>query len=296
MNPKLFFCLALVFSAVVLGCSPTANHTAAIPPAAQMQKQAGERAWQTTLHDAVTNAAAPWMVPVFSGGNMHYTVPAEAAKLLESQPPAELLPFLAKLRREPPPWKAGIVDGWTVIVRGGLRGTPGVITNTSTTAKGITSTMEIPVWEYTVKVGIRQHGLPSPATRAKPSPAARQPLPSREVSGAAMSGDFAWPGQTNSLPALYVHFGAGGGDSTKRLLSTRVHLGEDIFAGGDDYWKLTGHIEQRGTNLVAELEGNTGHEGEFYRGNMTLEQPVFPQGGAASGFVGAPRWFAVSTN
>ena len=76
-----------------------------------MQKQAGEMAWQMTLRDAVTNAAAPWMVPVFSGGNMFYTVPAEAARLLESQPSAGLLPFLAKLRMEPPPWKAGIVDG-----------------------------------------------------------------------------------------------------------------------------------------------------------------------------------------
>ena len=242
MNPKILLCLALVSSVVLLGRSTTAIHPDATVPPAQMQKQAGEMAWQTTLRDAVTNAAAPWMVPVSSGGNMHYTVRAEAAKLLESQPPAELLPFLAKLRMEPPPWKAGIVGEWIDIVRGGLRGTPGVLTNTVTTANGITSTMEIPVWEYTAKVGIRQHGLPPPAIRAKPSPTARQPLPSREVSGAAMSSDFASPGQTNSLPALYVLFGAGGGDCTKRLLSTRVHLGEVIFAGGDDYWKLTGHI------------------------------------------------------
>jgi hypothetical protein len=160
MKPRIIHCAALVFSAIVLGCSTTANHTAATLPATQMQEQAGEMAWQTTLRDAVTNAAAPWMVPVFSGGNMHYTVPAEAAKLLESQPPAELLPFLAKLRREPPPWKAGIVDGWTVIVRGGLRGTPGVLTNTATTANGTTSTMEpILVCTYTVKIVNRQHGL-----------------------------------------------------------------------------------------------------------------------------------------
>ena len=84
-------------------------------------------------------------------------------------------------------------------------------------------------------------------------------------------------------------------DSTKRLLSARIHLGEAIFVSGNDYWKLTGRIEQRGTNLVADLVGDTGSQGQFYKGEIRLEKPFFGQGGTFSGGV-VPIWFAVSTN
>jgi hypothetical protein len=102
-------------------------------------------------------------------------------------------------------------------------------------------------------------------------------------------------GQANAPATLYVHFGYENSDSTKRLLSARIRLGEAIFVGGDDYWKLTGSIERRGTNLVADLNGSTGSQSQFYRGIVKLETPLFAQGGAASGGV-VPLWFAVSTN
>jgi hypothetical protein len=102
-------------------------------------------------------------------------------------------------------------------------------------------------------------------------------------------------GQTNTLPNLYVHFGVASRDPANRLLSARINLGEAFFVGGDDFDELKGHIEQRGTNLVADLMGSTGQEGQFYRGNMTLEKPFFGQGGAASGGMGV-MWFAISTN
>ena len=100
------------------------------------------------------------------------------------------------------------------------------------------------------------------------------------------------PGPANAAPMLYVHFGTEG----DRFLSTRVHLGEAIFAGGRDYFELKGQIERRGTNLVADLVGSTGQQSQFYRGNVTLEKPVFAQGGAASGGAGPPFWFVLSTN
>src|SRR5881394_3862512 len=93
------------------------------------------------------------------------------------------------------------------------------------------------------------------------------------------------PGQTNTAAQLYIHFGFESSDSTKRLLSARIHLGEAIFVGGDDYWKLTGRIERRGTNLVADLMGDIGSQNQFYRGEVRLEKPFFGQGGAASGGV-----------
>jgi hypothetical protein len=106
---------------------------------------------------------------------------------------------------------------------------------------------------------------------------------------------FASPGQTNTSAQLYIHFGFESFDSTKRLLSARIHLGEAIFVGGDDYWKLTGHVERHGTNLMADLIGNTGSQIQFYKGEVRLEKPFFAQGGGASGGV-VPLWFAVSTN
>jgi hypothetical protein len=100
------------------------------------------------------------------------------------------------------------------------------------------------------------------------------------------------PGHTNTALTLYVHFGAEGG----RFLSARIHLGEAIFVGGRDYLELKGHIEQHGTNLVADLVGSTGQQSQFYRGNVTFEEPVFAQGGAFSGGAGPPYWFVISTN
>ena len=133
MKSKLL-CLALVLSGDLFGFST-----------APSGKSAGEKSWQATLRAAVANRFFP---PSGSVGIMFYTVPADAAKILESQPPAELLPFLAKLRMEPPTWKAGDVDEWIIIVRNGLHGRPEVITRTFTTAKGIISTNEIPVYVY----------------------------------------------------------------------------------------------------------------------------------------------------
>ena len=91
---------------------------------------------------------------------MNYTVPADAAKILESQPKPELLPFLAKLRMEPPPWKAGIVDEWITIVRDGLHGRPGVITGTLTTTKAVASTNEIPIYTFSEHFGRRAQNIP----------------------------------------------------------------------------------------------------------------------------------------
>jgi hypothetical protein len=132
MKPKLILLgLALVLS----GCSTA-------PPGTT----AGENSWQTTLRAAVTNSVFP---PGGSVGIMFYTVPADAAEILESQPPAELMPFLVKLRSSQSSWQIGTIDEWLIIVRDGLRGTPGIITNTLTTAKGaVVSTTEIPVYTY----------------------------------------------------------------------------------------------------------------------------------------------------
>lgn len=145
MKPKLILCLALALSGTLFGCSTTPNRLAATIPPEQIQT--GDMAWQTTLRDALTNGYV--FSPSGDIGIMFYTVPAAAAKILESRPSAELLPFLAKLRNEPPSWKAGIVDEWNNIVRDGLRGTPETITNTLNDAKGaVVSTTEISAYAY----------------------------------------------------------------------------------------------------------------------------------------------------
>ena len=107
MNSKPLLCLVHILSCGLFGCSTSSQHSAAAAPP---KKTAGETDWRITLRAATTNAAAPWMHPFSEPiGTMNYTVPGDAAKILESRPTAELLPFLAKLRMEPPPWKAGIV-------------------------------------------------------------------------------------------------------------------------------------------------------------------------------------------
>jgi hypothetical protein len=111
-------------------------------------------------------------------------------------------------------------------------------------------------------------------------------------------------GQTNASPALYVHFGIGRGTNAVQVICTKVHLGEPIFVLSADLryirpwnnWQLTGHVDQQGAEMVADLVGATAQESQFYRGTMAPEMPCYAQGGAASGVVGGPMWFIVTTN
>lgn len=102
-------------------------------------------------------------------------------------------------------------------------------------------------------------------------------------------------GQPPAAVPLYVHFGIETTGSVNRLLSARVQFGEPIFVAGEDYFKLTGQVDVRGTNIVADLVGDTGSQSAFYKGPVILEKPFYAQGGAASGGV-VPVWFVISTN
>jgi uncharacterized protein YceK len=102
------------------------------------------------------------------------------------------------------------------------------------------------------------------------------------------------PGEETGQP-LYLYYGYESWNSAQRYLSTRIHPGEDISVGGDDYWELKGKIERHGSHLIADLTGGTGQEGHFYQGEIVVEKPFLAQGGIASGGAG-PGWFMVSTN
>jgi hypothetical protein len=101
--------------------------------------------------------------------------------------------------------------------------------------------------------------------------------------------------QTDNTLNLYVHYGVGFGETSKRLLSTEIHLGQPIFVAGDDHWKLTGLVEKHKDQITADLMGSTGQQSSFYKGAVTLEVPLMAQGGAASGGAGIV-WFGISTN
>ena len=103
-------------------------------------------------------------------------------------------------------------------------------------------------------------------------------------------------GQTNTLPILYVHCGTGAHDSPKRLVSSRIDPGQTLFVASGDHAKLSGHIEQRGTNIFADLTGDDGHQGDYYHGNITLEKLFWMKVGVTSGFFEVDHWFVVSTN
>jgi hypothetical protein len=90
------------------------------------------------------------MVQIGSTWEVRYSVPADAAEILESGPPAELLPFLAEIRTEPPPWRVEVVDEWIGIVREGLRGTPAILRGAMTAPEGVVlPRRDIPVYNYT---------------------------------------------------------------------------------------------------------------------------------------------------
>jgi hypothetical protein len=107
MKPKLILCLALVLSGGLFGCSTNGQHSTSVAPT---KKASGEQAWQITLRTAITNGNVLHLV--VPGGYMDYIVPPDAEKVLESQPTAELMPFLEKLGSEPPPWKAKVIVKW----------------------------------------------------------------------------------------------------------------------------------------------------------------------------------------
>lgn len=135
MKSKVILCIALGF---YLGWLGDLSIAAPVPAAE----------WQASLRAAITNEGS--LPPFGSIGIIHLTVPAKAGKILENEPKADLLPFLAKLRAGPPSWKAGIVDTWTFIVRNGLHGIPMVITNSVMMPGGKTVLQkEIAVYCYT---------------------------------------------------------------------------------------------------------------------------------------------------
>jgi len=97
-------------------------------------------------------------------------------------------------------------------------------------------------------------------------------------------------GQAQPTAPLYVHL-----LSPKHVLSGRIYLGQPLYVRGNDNLRLTGNIELRGTNLMADLQGSVGAYGTSYQGEVILEKAHFPGGGAFSGVAGE-LWFAVSTN
>src|SRR5437660_12841011 len=97
------------------------------------------------------------------------------------------------------------------------------------------------------------------------------------VSAAIVSGCASSNNSRTNSPTLYMHFGIYL-DSPQRLVSTRVHLSESIFAAGDGFWQLQGNIQKRGQDFVAELTGSTGQGSGIFKGTLTLEKEVYASG------------------
>ena len=127
MKANAVFRLMPVLAGFLLGRATSAHQSVAGFSSIPIPKLAAGGDWQETLLKATTNGA--WMVGSARFGVQYYSVPQEAAKILENRPPAEVLPVLAKLRLSAPRWKADVLDVWTGIVRKGLHGTPYTITN-----------------------------------------------------------------------------------------------------------------------------------------------------------------------
>ncbi len=118
-----------------------------------------EKAWQVTLrnelHVATSNIFCG--MPSLAGWRMHYTVPAAAARILESRASADILPFLSGLRAASDPAADGIIDQWSTVARERLRGTPSAITTVS-----VTATQECRVFQYSVSLRKQKHESTKP--------------------------------------------------------------------------------------------------------------------------------------
>lgn len=107
-----------------------------------------EPAWKAVLKTSLEECTAPgvvYTIPFISTMKLHYTVPAEAAKILESHPNVEIVPYLKELRAASDPAAASLVTQWIEISDKGLRGKPAV----SVLQSG-SKTEEIHVFQYTV--------------------------------------------------------------------------------------------------------------------------------------------------
>lgn len=147
MKSKFILCAVLIATFGLF-----ARLSLAAPPVAKTD-------WQSALRTAITNEGS--LPPFGSPGMIHLTIPATAGKILDNQPKADVLPFLAKLHAEPPSWKTGIVDTWTFIVRNGLRGTPMTITNSVVIPGGHSVFQKaIPVYCYTYRYAVSTNTSP----------------------------------------------------------------------------------------------------------------------------------------
>jgi hypothetical protein len=184
MKLKLILSLALVLSGGLFGCSNSPNGSTAAVRANQSQTLPMDATWKTMLHDATTNGVlGPQVV---AGFRSFFSVPADVAKVLESEPSAKLLPFLNKLRAEPPPWRAGVVNTWIMIVTNSFRGTPSVSTNSLISSNGVVVwSREIPIYTYSAPIIQPFHIIA---------------WPEREV------GPLAWPKPQNAIEILDNRF------------------------------------------------------------------------------------------
>jgi|GEM_PF-5966108 len=163
MKSKSILCVTLSAIFWLFARPSIAAPPASVPPAAPSKTD-----WQASLRAAITDDGS--LPPVGSKEIIQLTIPAAAGQILESRPKTELLPFLTKLRAEPPAWKAGIIDIWIFIVHNGLHGTRMTITNSIAIPGGRSVFQKaIPVYCYTCR-------YPAPPTNAAPG----RPAPSKK--------------------------------------------------------------------------------------------------------------------
>jgi hypothetical protein len=114
---------------------------------------AAEPTWQDTLR-AESKTLSIFMLPSYSLGIVHYTVPESVGEILENQKPEELLAFFKQLASETSNQSEKMAGPWVDIVQNRLKGTPGIVYTKTTDADGnVTKRGEIPVRHYTYHYG-----------------------------------------------------------------------------------------------------------------------------------------------
>lgn len=106
---------------------------------------------------------------------------------------------------------------------------------------------------------------------------------------------------TEAKTKLYLHFfyptycSATNQIPPRMILSTRIHLAQDIDIAVSDNEGLKGRIESRGGKFFAHLEGHTFSTTGIFDGEVPLDKPFEPRMGAFSGYI-ICACFALSSN
>jgi len=116
-----------------------------------------DASWQKTLNDTAEDSMGIILVPVYDSEHMFFSIPAEKAKILETEPAAKLIPFL----RNQYAGRVYEAKYLLMVVQDRLHGTPRFEHFEERSKEGkLLKSWDIPVYSYSKHVGLLMRDSP----------------------------------------------------------------------------------------------------------------------------------------